>query len=259
MLRRCDRSSLCSLILARSGLADDLVPRLEGLFCSGVSDKGGSVGRMAGKGFETDIGGSDARRFKVSSENSLDTLENVGSGKEAEAVTKDECGREDTEVGDLWAYFGGGVGGVAIQVGVGIVIFTCAADSLCANFTSLSSSVSEFRLKVTLVVMLAAGVLNGDAMMGVRGTNRRANCGDCRVEQDSAVQEISRIEAASSEKDIRCSIGKLSSEVKIVPCAVRRSSKEVGDEGVRGRGRRELVRVRDEGARCATGEPFSIR
>jgi hypothetical protein len=71
---------------------------LEKLFRSGVGDKGCAVGGTAGKGFETDIGGSDARRFKVGSEDSLDTLENVGSGKEAEAVTKDECGRVDTEV-----------------------------------------------------------------------------------------------------------------------------------------------------------------
>jgi hypothetical protein len=118
--------------------------------------------------------------------------------------------------------------------------------------------VSEFRLKVTLVVTLAAGVLNGDAMIGVRGTNRRANCGDCRVERDPAVEEISRVDA-SSENDIICSIGRTRSEVKTVPCAVRRSSKEVGAEGVRGRRRREVMRVRDEGARCATGEPFSIR
>jgi hypothetical protein len=69
--------------------------------CSGVSDKGGAVGGMVGKVFETDIGGSDARRFKVSSEDSLDTLENVGSGKEAEADTKDECGRRDTDAEDL--------------------------------------------------------------------------------------------------------------------------------------------------------------
>jgi hypothetical protein len=100
--------------------------------------------------------------------------------------------------------------------------------------------------------MLATGVVNGDAIMGVRGTNRRANCGDCRVERDPAVEEISRIEDVSSEKDMKWSIGKTSSEVKTVPCAVRRSSKEVGDEGVRSRGRREVVRVRDEGAKCAT-------
>lgn len=231
---------------------------MEGLFRCGVGDKGGAAGGISGKGFEADIGGRDARRFKVSSEDSSDMLENVGSGKEAEAVTKDECGREDTEDEYLWVYFGGGVGGVAIQVGVGIVNSTCAADSLCENFPSLSSSVSEFRLKVTLVVTLAGGVVNGDAMMGVRGTNRRANCGDCRVERDPAAKEISRVDA-SSEKDITFSIGKTSSEVKRVPWAVRRSSNEVGDEGVRGRRRREVVRVRDEGARCATREPFSIR
>jgi hypothetical protein len=48
---------------------------------------------MAGSGFRTDIRGSDARRF-MTSEDALDTLESVGFGKEAEAVTKDECERE---------------------------------------------------------------------------------------------------------------------------------------------------------------------
>lgn len=248
---RCDRSSLCSPILTRNGLPGD--PCLAGLSRRGVNAKGGAAGGMTGKGFTADIGGSDARRFTVSSGDCSDMLANVGSGKEAEAVTKDECGRKDTEVEDIWAYFGGGVGGVAIQVGVGIVNSTSAADSLCANFPSLSSSVSESRLKVTLVVMLAAGVLNGDAMMGVRGTNCWENRGDCRVERDTTAEEISCMEDVSTEKDMRCS------EVKTVAFAVRRSSKEMGDEEVRGRGRRDVVRVRDEGAKCATGEPFSIR
>jgi hypothetical protein len=54
---------------------------------------------MVGTVFKVDIGGSDARRFN--SEDDLDTLESAESGKEADAVTKDECGRGVTDVEDL--------------------------------------------------------------------------------------------------------------------------------------------------------------
>jgi hypothetical protein len=54
---------------------------------------------MVGIGFKADIGGSDARRFNF--EDALGTLESAESGKEADAVTKDECGRGVTDVEDL--------------------------------------------------------------------------------------------------------------------------------------------------------------
>lgn len=56
---------------------------------------------MAGRDFEIDIKESDARRFMANSEDALDTLENAGPGKEADAVAKDERSREVTNVEGL--------------------------------------------------------------------------------------------------------------------------------------------------------------
>jgi len=80
---------------------------------------------------------------------------------------------------------------VDIQVGFGVIVSVHAADSLCAAFPPLSSSVSGLRLRLRVRVMsgdmLDAGLVNGDAMMGVRG---RAERGGNRVERARLGDEI---------------------------------------------------------------------
>lgn len=91
--------------------------------------------------------------------------------------------------------------------------------------------------------MLVAGLLNGDAMMGVRGENRRDKRDDWRqVERNGLEDKIACNEDVSLVSAARCS-GKGRSEVWKDPFAKRRSSKEVGDGGKLDSGGGEGVRV----------------
>jgi hypothetical protein len=94
---------------------------------------------------------------------------------------------------------------VDIQVGFGRVVFVHAVNLLCTCFLALSSSLSGLKPRAMSADMLAAELLNGDAVIGVRGENRRPERDGCQVERNRLGDEIACKEDGSPLSTARCS------------------------------------------------------